>query len=356
MSELFSAFNPMKILHYSDRIKPLVESGQMPIPAMVSFDFANSCNHTCDWCSWQKHRREEGGFLDDHIFASVVNDMLQLGIKGSEVCGGGEGLLHPSAHKFIRTLGSISDLLLVTNGSLLTKSDADFCKVIRVSLDAATQQTHEKLHHAKDFNQIIQNVKMASKITKVGLGFLIHPENYREIPSFSQLARDIGCRFVQIRPCFTDYPEVKEKVGFDWFDWVNTNNVPHLFSNYFEINSLIEQAKLLETEDFKVYATLYKTKPKQEWKFNKCYASWFNPLISPTGGVWICCERRGVPDSLIGTIGKSRTFKQIWFSQEHKNLIDKCPNALCPSKDKFLGYNEVIHKAYIDKSLDLDWI
>lgn len=348
MSELFSPFNPLKILHYSDRIQPLIYDGKIPKPVMVSFDFANPCDHRCTWCSWTKHRREEGGFLQPDVFEHAIADCVSMGVQGFEVCGGGEPLINPHAHKYIAILGSIGKLLLITNGSHLTKEDAFWSKTVRVSLDAVTPTTHKKLHGTDDFWEIIDNIENAATITRVGLGMLIHPDNYQEIPSFAILGKKLGCQFVHIRPCFTDYDEVRDKVGFNWFDWIQ--------QKYDRVMRFVEEAKEAENEDFKVYATLYKTRPKKDWKFKKCYAAYFNPLISPTGGVWICCERRGVSNSLIGTIGIDGSFKDIWFSEKHKQLMDVCPNDLCPAKDKFLGYNRAIWEAYVEHKYDLEWI
>jgi MoaA/NifB/PqqE/SkfB family radical SAM enzyme len=347
-SELLSPFNPLKILHYGDRLQDLIFKGKIPTPAMVSFDFSNPCNHKCVWCSWEEHRIEEGGMLPEEVFWSILDDCKELGITGYEVCGGGEPLIHPHATEFLSALGDAGDLLLITNGSRLTPEIADKCKTIRISLDAAYGDTHFKLHQAVNFEEILDNIAGAARRTRVGLGFLIHPDNYEEIPNFAVMARELGCEFAHIRPCYTDYPIIRDRIGFDWFTWMQEKAD--------EVRGLISKAKNEETDDFKVYATLYKTKPKQEWAFDKCYAAYFNPLISPTGGVWICCERRGVQGSLIGTIGIDGSFQDIWFSEKHKTLMKSCPNNLCPAKDKYLGMNQAIDAAYVKRTLDLNWI
>jgi len=357
VSELFSPFNPLKILHYSDRLQPLIYDGKIPEPAMVSFDFANPCDHRCVWCSWTKHRREEGGFLQPDMFESAISDCVSMGVQGFEVCGGGEALLNPHAHKYIAILGSIGKLLLITNGSRLTKEDAFWSKTIRVSLDAATPETHMKLHQSNDFEQILDNVQTATEVTRVGLGFLIHPDNYTEIPAFAELAKELGCEFAHIRPCYTDYPEIRDVIGYDWFEWIQQPNIESLFvtTNLDTVAGLIHKAKQLETDDFKVYATLYKTKPKKDWTFKKCYAPYLNPQITPSGGVWICCEQRGVPDSLIGVIGVDGGLKDIWLSDRHRELMETRPNDLCYAKCKFRGYNKAIWEAYVEDRYDLEW-
>jgi MoaA/NifB/PqqE/SkfB family radical SAM enzyme len=310
-------------------------------------DFANPCSHKCQWCSWQKHRKDEGGFLSEEAFKSIAIDCMDMGVRGFEVCGGGEPLIHPNAHLFIKTLGELGNLLLITNGSHLTKEDAHYSKTIRVSLDAATAETHKKLHESDDWNQVLENIRSSAETTRVGLGFLIHPDNFEEIPLFAKLGKKLGCEFVHIRPCYTDYDEVRDLVGFDWFEWVKTKHS--------RLDWLIAEAKKAETDDFKVYATFYKTQPLKDWVFKRCYAPYLNPQITPSGAVWICCEQRGEPGAHIGTIGVDGSLKDIWFSEKHRHLMNARPNDWCFAKCKFRGYNKAIWEAYVEPKYDLEW-
>jgi len=335
---LFSSFNPMKILHYSKDIEKLIYKNEIPIPTTISFDLSNRCQHNCIWCSWREHREKDGNFIDKNIIKNVISECKILGITGFEICGGGEPLIHPDAEEIIKNIGSAGNLYLITNGSKLNEEIIKYCKIIRISLDAGTSETHKKLHQIDDFDNIINNIKKSVKYVKTGIGFLIHPENYTEIPLASKIAKSLGCKYIQIRPCYNN----------EWFRWIE--------KKVQEVQIQINKAKAEETNDFKVFTTLYKTKPKKDWEFDKCRASYFNPLITPSGSMWICCERRGIEDSKFGTIGIDGTFTEILFSDKHKKLIDKCPNDLCPSKDKYLGYNNIIWNAYIKKNIDLDWI
>ncbi len=338
---MYSKFNPMKILYYGKEIKELVESDKIPIPATISFDFSNPCQHGCPWCSWKEHRKKdaEGSkYISVDIVKSIADECKQMGVPGYEVCGGGEPLLHEDAPELLRILSNAGTLYLVTNGSRLTDECAKLAKMVRVSLDSGTAETHKKLHRTNDFSTIIENITSASKFTKTGLGFLVHPENYTEIITATKLAKEIGCTYIQIRPCFIE----------EWFPWIQTKDI--------EVQDLIRKAEKEQTEDFRVYATFYKTVPKRDWKFKRCYAAYFNPLVTPSNSVWMCCERRGVPDSKIGEIGKDGSFSDIWFSERHIELMKKVPNHNCPAKDKFLGYNNIIWNCFVEKNVDMDYI
>uniref|UniRef100_A0A6M3K4H4 Putative radical SAM superfamily protein n=1 Tax=viral metagenome TaxID=1070528 RepID=A0A6M3K4H4_9ZZZZ len=357
MSIMFSPFNPAKILHYSTEIQNYLKHGKIPNPAMVSFDFANPCNHKCVWCNWTEHRAKEGGFLQEDVFESILADCASMNVTGYEVCGGGEPLVHPFAHEYLAMLNELGRVLLITNGSNLIPEDGMHCETIRVSLDAATAETHRKLHQTNDFEKILNNIKDVAELTRVGLGFLFHPDNYEEIPAFAELGKELGCDFVQIRPCFTDYPIIRDTIGYDYFEWINNKFGISPITNGEAIERYINTARQeYEDEDFKVYSTVYKTEPKRDWTIEHCIASLFNPMVTPSGAVWICCERRGVEGSLIGTVGIDGTFKDLWLGDRHKELISVCPNNLCPAKDKYLGYNKVIDAAYIKQTMDLDWI
>ncbi|MHA1795573.1 MAG: radical SAM/SPASM domain-containing protein [Promethearchaeota archaeon] len=344
---LYTPFNPLRILHYRERINKLL-NGEICPPITISFDFSNFCNHDCIWCAWKKYRLENNGFLSPRVMDLLLDDPIVKDVKGWEICGGGEPLLNPHAELFINKLRQTNKpILLVTNGSRLTENIAKNVDQIRVSLDAATAKTHKSLHGNDDFDTIVENIEMAASRTNVGLGFLLTPQNIHEVVKFTLLARSWGVQRVQIRPCYTDYDMVRDTIGFDWFD----------FSRRFEedIKKLLDKVKKLSTDNFEVLTTFYKIMPRR-WTFPKCYALTLNPLVDPSGGVWICCERRNDQQSKIGEISENVSFTDLWFSKKHVDMIKNLPDKNCPFKCKYVGYNKAIYSAYVDKKLNLGWV
>lgn len=343
---MFTPLNPLKILHYRERIEKLLE-GEMVPPATVSFDLSNQCDHACIWCNSRAYQHTDRSLMRREIIEDVI-DTMGSEIHGWKLGGGGEPLVHPKALDLMQLLASTKKrIILTTNGSHLSVRHAKLVSKLRVSLDAATADTHRKLHSSWGWHTIIGNIKRAVKVTTVGLGFLIHPSNFLEILPFVRFAKELGVSSVQIRPCYTDYDEIRDSIGYDYFEWGAANEE--------RIRVIIDKAMELSDDAFGVWTTFYHIE-SERWKFNRCYALTLSPYIGPSGQVWICCGRRAKANSMIGTIGLDGTFEDIWFSSKHLKLIKDLPDKLCPFKCTSNGYNRAIHEAYITKRLDLDWI
>lgn len=343
---MFTAISPLKILHYRERIENLIAGIMIP-PATVSFDMSNYCTHHCVWCNSRAYQLRDKNVMKREIIEDVI-DTMGKEIHGWKLGGGGEPLAHPEALDLMGLLSSTKKrILLTTNGSLLSVEHAKLVSKLRVSLDAVDKRTHERLHQSTDWDVIIANIKAAVEITKVGLGFLIHPSNFLEIIPFVRFAKELGVTSVQIRPAYTDYDEIRDTIGYDYFEWGKKKEEI--------IREIIDKAMELSDPPFGVWTTFYHIE-SERWKFDRCYALTLSPYIGPSGQVWICCGRRAKANSMIGTIGVDGTFEDIWFSKKHMNLIKNLPDKLCPFKCTSNGYNRAIHEAYIAETLDLDWI
>lgn len=117
----------------------------------------------------------------------------------------GEPLLHKDIFTMIEIAKESCSAGIVTNGVALTEETSrklielglDF---ITVSMAGATKETHEKIRVGSDFEKICENVRMLLnfKTTKpeVNLSFLMTKENIEELPSFIELAKDLGAKNV----------------------------------------------------------------------------------------------------------------------------------------------------------------
>ena len=110
----------------------------------LDFKLTNSCNNKCPFCI------EEGGFSPETIlkpedFADIINkqDIKTLLILG------GEPLLYPDLVRLLSLLRSDINVVLTTNGSLLTPRKAEilspYIKAINISIHHADLKMHDKL-------------------------------------------------------------------------------------------------------------------------------------------------------------------------------------------------------------------
>ena len=205
---------------------------------------------------------------------------------------------------------------LVTNGSLLGKyveEISETCTFVRVSLDAATPETHAKLHGAKDFQKITANIRAIARTRNidVGMAFLVHPYNFQEVQEFCRLGNDLGVDYVQVRPVWMQGLALSQRI----VDFV--------------IDDIKKAAETYDVLD--VYARMDRFAEILERKkgFRDCLAT---PLVAVIGAdlnVYLCCQFRGFSNRSFGSL-KESSFKEIWHGERRRQMVtavnvDKCP-------------------------------
>jgi MoaA/NifB/PqqE/SkfB family radical SAM enzyme len=145
-----------------------------------------------------------------------VEDLRLFGTSLVELAGTGEPLLHPDAISMIRTIKQAGlRALLITNGALLTR---ELCHElvgsgldsINVSLNAATDATHARLHGAPpgDRTRILemaQHLRRARDNANrsgpfISVSIVVEKENYQEIPFLTEQAVQLGADLLYFAP------------------------------------------------------------------------------------------------------------------------------------------------------------
>lgn len=199
----FHFYNPAKILLY---IKELEEK------AVVFADLhaSNVCNHSCIWCRYV--RNNEMLSLDSMI------DLLERypKIKGMTITGGGEPLTNKQIFEFILECRRREiETGLFTNGSLFDQRGIDIigdnCQFCRISLDAATPETHAKTHQSRDFERIIWNIRKLgeTKLPELGISYLVTPETVDDIVLLSDLGLPVD--YIHFKPLIEGIDEQTKK-------------------------------------------------------------------------------------------------------------------------------------------------
>jgi len=155
--------------------------------------------------------------------------------------GGGEPTLHKDFGEIVNYIKRIGlQLGIVTNGSRLgrmTKAAALLEKHdwIRVSLDAASQETFVKLHRPKtnvtldDILHSAREVKMRNPNVSLGYSFVIMWEglylngqalypNIHEMTEAVRLSQTYGFDYISFKPCLIRLPESQKETLLDSID------------------------------------------------------------------------------------------------------------------------------------------
>lgn len=345
-------FNPHKILNHFDRLQRLVQ-GDLVFPITVEIDPTNVCNHRCPWCvSMESHTGES---LEFATFQKLIDELRQCDVRSIVLKGGGEPTVHP---RFIDMLDVLQQagfsVGLITNGSMPRPGSAEkileCCQWVRVSLDAATAQTHHKIHGTRDFNKIVQNVAYLTghtRQTMVGLNFVTEAANAHEMVQFAELGQSLGVAYVSIRCVFDPANPLLE-----------------------DLRAAMRQqalaAKRLETASFRVFlgnfTDRYLNADRSEpFPYRRCLGPNLIGIVGGDGDVYACCFLRGNKKFSFGNIAH-QSFRDIWTSDRRQEVMQSIYRGECAracaggmTANRYNTYNEILNYLSAEEKMHADF-
>jgi MoaA/NifB/PqqE/SkfB family radical SAM enzyme len=325
-------FSPYKLLLHRE-VLDKASRGELIYPISCEIDLTNLCNHKCIWCLYQDFRDRRPATLHKSKVFNILFQFKEKGLKSVVYAGGGEPLMHRDVAEiliFTKQLGL--ETAMVTNGGLLTKGKADTilntCTFIKFSIDAAKEHTYYKLHQHKGhtlkdvFGWLEYCGKNKTK-TAVGVAFLIHPENHKEVLETAMIAKDSGASYIQIRPVLLP--------GMKFSD-----------EEYKTIMNQLEQTQKLASYDFKPYVIMHRFKEVQglEKGFDYCMGHTLEGVVTATGEMYLCCIFRGIKKFCLGNL-YNQTLEEIWEGEDRKEAIRNIDLKQCPPC-RYTKYNEIL--------------
>lgn len=309
-------------------------------PLVVEFDTTEVCNLACPGCISEDLVCNKTSFSRERLL-QIAKELYETGVKAVILIGGGEPLAHPAIGEFMTFLGEHDiHIGITTNGSLIGKYNDIIAKYsfwTRVSMDAATAETFNKLRPSKDgqckFDSIIDQMKELAKTKKGNLGFsyLVRTEadgfgiesNIHEIYDAAVLAKKIGCDYFEVKPSYSyadgqDHALVKHNPKRMEEARKEILRLDELASPTFKITKAInleDSLNCVDTPQLKAYKT--------------CPVAELRTLITPSG-VYICPYWRGKDNFRIGNAHKN-SFSDIWNSEQRKKVVKSTdPSCVCP--------------------------
>lgn len=208
-------------------------------PKQVQLILSDLCSHDCRWCAYRWT-----GYTSNELFTSgaelskfghnnpirfipteramkLLDEFKELGVLGVQYTGGGESTMHKEHEKiYERTLELGLFGALVSNGDswgprLSTEILPRF-DWVRVSIDAGTPETYAKTRgiSPKRWDRVWTHVReLAAAIkaggtkTTLGIGFVVAPDSWREIPECCRLAKEAGAAYVRLSAIFSPEEE-----------------------------------------------------------------------------------------------------------------------------------------------------
>jgi GTP 3',8-cyclase len=320
------------ILYRFDDLKKL-QGGEMILPNFVDVHLSDVCNQSCRGCAFKADH--ENNMMSEEKFNKAADILMDNGVKSFAFCGGGEPCTLPylpRAWELIRKRDCHFSML--TNGSLITQEEIRVMitkgTFIRVSLEASNKQDYGKYKQTavEVWDRVIDNIRSLVELKK-------------EIGSQCS----VGIKFAVSKSLrgsnhYEDGIYLAKELGVDRLTFKATRGGEEELE-YAE--SLGENKNLEDALDL--------LRPKcvvSKWivpaRFDYVPQCWLNPIhtvMNWKGDLFICCYYYFRKDRhKIGNIFQ-QDFKEMWFSDKHKEMIKNIKREECRQVDcKFFHYHD----------------
>jgi len=306
-----------KLMYHPERIAEWKEKGDC-FPLYVEIGLTNLCNHKCIFCGLDWARGTN--ILNTDVLLENIKDMAKFGVKSICFSGAGEPLLHKDFSLIVKKTKELGiDVAFSTNTVLFNEKIAEetlpYTSWIRFSVDAATPETHSRVHRTseRDFPRILDNLAKAVEVKKrnsyqttLGVQFLLLDENKDEVIKLAETLKQIGVDNLQIKP----YSQ-------------NPNSINKMSIDYRQFLELEEKLQSLSDEKFKVLFRANRIESVSgEQTYNVCHGLPFFSIINEKGNVVPCHLYYDNPEFVYGNIYQN-IFSEIWNSEERKEVIRK---------------------------------
>lgn len=306
-----------KLIFHPSRVSEWFKKGDCS-PIYVEIGLTNKCNHKCIFCGLDWARGTDT--LKTDILLQNLEDMGKIGVKSICFSGAGEPALHPDFSLIIKKTKEFGmDVSFSTNITLFNKAIAKetlpSTSWIRFSLDAATPETHAKIHGCSkgDFPIILKNLSDAVEIkreknlnTTLGVQFLLMEENAHEILEVTELCKKMGVDNLQIKP-YSQNPNSINKFNIDYKKFIHFK----------------KELEKFNTKDFEVFFRIKRIdRVSKNREYPHCYGLPFFAIINEKGNVLPCHLFYNHLKFAYGNIYENK-FSEIWKSENRELVLKK---------------------------------
>jgi wyosine [tRNA(Phe)-imidazoG37] synthetase (radical SAM superfamily) len=364
----FHPFNSQKILVHGRRLEAIINEQYLP-PIVLNLDVTGKCQYRCGHCH---HRRKQikNQCLPDlsgRLARTLPYFLREWKVDGARVQGccivgsQGDALLYPRLPKLLKELHfSKIQIGLVSNGYAFTEQllnyAAFYSLFIGFSMDAGTKEGYQKIKNCpKDgWDRVLKNIGQLIKIidknklrNDVGWKILVLPDTYQEIYESCAIAKDLGCRYVQIRPA--DLPEESRKlINIDSVEMQITKAI-----NDFEVPG-----------EFEIVGVRHKFTPSYTQILPKyCYLTPLTVTITSDGKAYACVDRRCDRSVMLADCqqGGWQALKEVWGSAKHISIVHDTINnegrgPACSIRCSNYGYDKFFLNYFVEDNVDRNMI
>lgn len=327
--------NPSKALHYVDRLAAW-RDGAKAAPVTLEWDLSNRCVLGCQDCHfahthtkgpWAVRDRRLpmafdpcGDLADGRMVRRALREAKLYGVRGVVWTGGGEPTTHPDWQQIVAYAASEGLRQgMYTLGGLLTKESARRLAAaadwVVVSLDAADGKDYaaEKGVPANRFDAACDGIRFLADNRPgcaVGVSFLLHGGNWHQAASMKRVAASLGATYATFRPAIRTRAD-RPAECVDDRAWI---------TDAMRTIEWLAEDPFCEVDPSRFAAY-------RDWtgrSYGECHGIKLNATVTPDGRMWICPQKRGVADALIGDLNEE-SFSEVWARHPgHVTDFDQC--------------------------------
>lgn len=265
-------------------------------PITAEIYLTNYCNNKCGYCFYTRNvKPEQKKYMSYENFVTYAKRLLQLGVQGFILTGGGEPTINPDFDKITKWLEENNIAYGInTNFNVLRKIKPVFLKV---SLDGFDRASYKNVRGVDTYDRVIQNIKdfiewkkETGAKTNIGVQSLIC--NADDVERFYNSVKSLEIDYISFRPL--EIPYEKKRNADD----------------------IIQQITFLKTQDSRVSLS-YKWYHLNT-KFEGCPSNFAELALDVDGTVLYCCQR---PNERVGHILDDDILKK---KKNYKIDFSKC--------------------------------
>jgi MoaA/NifB/PqqE/SkfB family radical SAM enzyme len=326
-------------------------------PVSINLDLTTACNFSCPHCV-DSEIINSGRLLRLEDVKKSLDTLKAHGLLSVILLGGGEPTLYRGFGEVVRYSKEIGlQVGIVTNGSklervkevahLLGKHDW-----LRLSLDAATQETFDKLHRPKigvQLNDILENareIKNQNPDLSLGYSFVIMWEglemngvpiapNIDEIQQAAELAAAFGFDYISFKPCLIRLPDLHKETLLDSVGRQRQQEIIDAVQKRISETRAAAGDKIKVLESVNLIAMVNHRVHELKNQPQTCHMHIFNSVLAPDG-IFHCPAFRGVESAKIadadGYAGEENFLKTLESLRRSIDCFDaqkECDRIAC---------------------------
>ncbi len=298
------------------------------LPLHFQLEPARGCNLRCRMCQVPDYKPDQWKNMSLDQFKRIFDQIRPTNVALS---GSGEPFLNPELLDIVRyAKAGRASVLTTTNFTLCTKKLEEIVRsgldLIKISLDATTAETYEKIRGVDRFALILRDLEELQAIKKrlgsptpyVRLQFVLQADNLGEIEKMVELAHRLRADSVYFQPLETLLiQDRKEELtrGVQMEDLGRRLAAARDRAAEFKITTNAGVLVRSLPSYFRKYEPGIPAKPPSR----VCLLPWFSLYITVEGNVRPCCSFAEGETFVLGNLF-TQSFQEIWNGPAYREL------------------------------------